>query len=130
MIEIDTRKKTEVMDITSFIESALSESRVQSGICLIYTLHTTTAVIINEAETGLVQDILRLVATLAPEGAGYSHDGSDGNAHAHLGAVLLGNCAVVPVDEGRLVMGPWQRILFVELDGPRSRKVYVKTIPD
>ena len=130
MIEIDTRKETEVIDMTSLVESALWESEVQSGICLIYTLHTTTAVIINEAESGLVQDIMRLMATLAPEGAGYSHDRSDGNAHAHLRAVLLGNCAVVPVDEGKLVMGVWQRILFVELDGPRRRKVYVKAVPD
>jgi secondary thiamine-phosphate synthase enzyme len=130
MIEIDTKKQVEVIDITSFVESALLESRVQSGLCLVYTLHTTTGITVNEAEGGLVQDITRLMASIAPEGAGYLHDRSDGNAHAHLRAVLLGNSAVVPVDGGRLVMGVWQRILFVELDGPRRRKVYVKAISD
>jgi secondary thiamine-phosphate synthase enzyme len=130
MIEIDTKKQIEVIDMTPFVESALLESEVQSGVCLVYTLHTTTGITVNEAESGLVQDITGLMASLAPEGAGYLHDRSDGNAHAHLRAVLLGNSAVVPVDGGRLVMGVWQRILFVELDGPRHRKVYVKAVSD
>lgn len=130
MIEIDTRKEAEVIDITSSVESALAESGVQSGICLVYTLHTTTGITINEAEDGLIQDIMGLMASLAPEGAGYLHDRSDGNAHAHLRAVLLGNSSVVPVERGRLVLGTWQRILFVELDGPRRRRVYVKAISE
>lgn len=130
MIEIDTRKDIEVIDITSSIESALIKSGVQGGICLVYTLHTTTGITINEAEGGLVQDMIRLMVSLVPQGAGYLHDRSDGNAHAHLRAVLLGNSSVMPVERGRLVLGTWQRILFIELDGPRRRRVYVKAIAD
>ncbi|MFB3766057.1 MAG: secondary thiamine-phosphate synthase enzyme YjbQ [Methanotrichaceae archaeon] len=130
MIEIDTGKQAEVVDITSSVEKALAESKVQSGICLVYTLHTTTGITINEAEGGLIQDIMRLMAALVPEGSGYKHDRLDGNATAHLRAVLLGNSAVIPIEKGMLVLGTWQRILFIEQDGPRHRRVYVKAIPD
>ncbi len=130
MIEIDTTKQAEVIDITPSVERELIASTVQSGICLIYTLHTTTGITINEADGNLIQDIIRLLETIVPEGAGYQHDRSDGNAHAHLRAVLIGNSAVIPIEKGRPVLGTWQRILFIEQDGPRHRRVYVKAISD
>lgn len=130
MIEIDTKTPVEAIDITTFVQKAVEESKVENGISLIYTLHTTTGVTVNEAEPGLIQDILSLMRSLAPKGAGYRHDRSDGNAHAHLQAVLLGNSAVVPVERGKLVLGTWQKILFMELDGPRRRRVYVKVVSE
>lgn len=130
MIEIDTKKTTDVIDITSQVQNAIEEAKMKSGICLVYTLHTTTGITINEAESGLIQDILNLMRSLVPQGAGYMHDRSDGNAHAHLQAVLLGNSVVVPVEKGRLILGTWQRILFLELDGPRRRRVCVKALFD
>ncbi len=130
MIEIDTKKRIEAIDITQSIKNALIGLGAESGICLAYTLHTTTGIIINEAEGGLIQDIIRLMSSLVPEGIGYTHDRSDGNADAHLRAVLLGNSVVVPIEKGMPVLGTWQRILFIELDGPRHRNVYVKAIPD
>ena len=130
MIEIETRKSIEVVDITSQVQKAVEESKLESGLCLVFTLHTTTGVAINEGESGLIQDILNLMKNLVPPGAGYMHDRSDGNAHAHLQAVLLGNSATIPVERGRLILGTWQRILFLELDGPRQRRVYAKMMPD
>jgi len=130
MIDIDSRKQDEVIDITSSVERELTNSTVQNGICLIYTLHTTTGITVNEAEGGLLQDIMRLMDTLVPQGAGYRHDRSDGNAHAHLRSMLIGNSAVIPIEKGKLVLGTWQRILFIEQDGPRHRRVYVKAISD
>ena len=130
MIEIDTRKQAEVIDITSSVERELTNSTVQSGICLIYTLHTTTGITVNEAEGGLLQDIMRLMDTLVPQGACYRHDKPEGNAHAHLRSMLIGNSAVIPIEKGKLVLGTWQRILFIEQDGPRHRRVYVKAISD
>ncbi len=130
MIEIDSKKRVEIIDITRSVENAIAESGVESGICLIYTLHTTTGITINEDESGLIQDIMKLMESLVPERAGYMHDRSDGNADAHLRAVLLGNSVAVPVEKGRPVLGTWQRILFIELDGPRHRRIYVKAIPD
>lgn len=130
MIEIDTKKTIEVVDITSQVQKAVEEAKMKSGICLVYTLHTTTGITINEAESGLIQDILNLMRSLVPQGSGYMHDRSDGNAHAHLQAVLLGNSVVVPVENGRLILGTWQRILFLELDGPRRRRIYIKALFD
>jgi secondary thiamine-phosphate synthase enzyme len=130
MIEIDSGKPVEVMDITPSVQEALRESKVIDGICLVYTLHTTTGLTVNEADPALIKDILNLLERVAPQGAGYLHDRSDGNAHAHLRAALLGSSVVIPVEQKRLVLGSWQRILFFELDGPRRRKVYIKAVPD
>jgi len=129
MIEIDTHKPVEVIDITSSVEGALQKSRIEDGICLVYTLHTTTGLAINESDPNLVQDILKLLATLVPQGNGYLHDRSDGNAHAHMRSMLLGNSVVIPVEQKKLILGTWQRILFFELDGPRRRKILVRGIP-
>ena len=130
MIEFDTRKEVEVIDLTPYVEKAIKESSIEHGICLIYTLHTTTGIVVNEAEPGLIQDLTTLMASLAPQGAGYLHDRNGGNAHAHLKAMLLGNSAVIPVEGKRLILGTWQKILFVELDGPRHRRVCVKLIKE
>ncbi len=130
MIEFDSRKAVDVMDITDSVKEALRKSGVVKGICLVYTVHTTTGLTINEADTALIKDILSLLERLAPQGAGYLHDQSDGNAHAHLRATLLGNSVLIPVEQSGLVLGTWQRILFFELDGPRRRRVYVKVVPD
>jgi secondary thiamine-phosphate synthase enzyme len=129
-IIIETKKQVEVIDITSSVEKFVKDSSIENGICLVYTLHTTTGIVVNEAEPGLIQDLTRLMAALVPEGAGYLHDKTDRNAHAHLQAVLLGNSVIIPVEDERLVLGTWQKILFVELDGPRIRRVYVRPIKE
>jgi len=130
MIEIDTHKPVEVIDITSSIERALQQSKIEDGICLVYTLHTTTGLAINESDPDLVQDILRLLSSLVPQGNGYLHDRSDGNAHAHMRSMLLGNSVVIPVEQKKLILGTWQRVLFFELDGPRRRKILVRGISE
>ena len=129
MIEIETRKPKEVIDITALVQQYVQESKLECGICLVYTQHTTTGLTVNEADGSLIQDILDLLEKLVPEGAGYQHDRSDGNAHAHLRATLLGNSVVLPFEKSRLLLGTWQRILFFELDGPRRRSVLIRAIP-
>jgi secondary thiamine-phosphate synthase enzyme len=129
MIEINTRKPVDVIDITALVQQQLQESGLESGICQVFTFHTTTGLTVNEADGALIQDIFNLLEKLAPEGAGYQHDRSDGNAHAHLRATLLGNSVVLPFEQNRLLLGTWQRILFFELDGPRRRNVLIKAIP-
>ncbi len=125
MIEIKTDKREQIIDITPLIQRNLNG---KDGMAVIYSPHTTTAIIINEAESGLLQDILRFMDKLAPRGAGYMHDKIDNNADSHLKASLLGNSVVVPVENGRLMLGTWQRILFIEFDGPRRRRIYVRVI--
>jgi secondary thiamine-phosphate synthase enzyme len=129
MIEIKTEKAADVVDITRQVNDAVRERGIDEGICLVYTFHTTTAIVINEGGGGLVADLLGKLSSLAPPGDGYHHDTLDENAHAHLQAALLGNSKAIPVEDGRLALGTWQRVLFVELDGPRQRTVSVKVVP-
>jgi secondary thiamine-phosphate synthase enzyme len=129
LLGIKTEKPVQVVDITRQVNEAVKESGVLEGLCLVYTLHTTTGIVINEAESGLVQDLLQRMASLAPPGDGYLHDRIDDNAHAHLQAVLLGNSQTIPIEDGCLLMGTWQRVLFIELDGPRRRNVFLKIVP-
>ena len=128
MIEIESHKSVDVIDITDQVDRSLKEGCVDDGILLVYSLHTTTGLVINEADSALINDILGLLQRVVPQGAGYQHDRGDGNAHAHLQATLLGNSLVIPIEKRKLVMGTWQRILFFELDGPRKRKVFVRAL--
>ena len=128
MIEIQTSKRVEIIDITSEVQKVVEETNVKDGIAVVYTQHTTTAIIINENESGLKEDIVFVLDKLIPRGAGYMHDTIDNNADSHLRAIFLGNSVVVPIINGKLALGTWQRIMFVELDGPRTRRVIVKVI--
>ncbi len=129
MIEIKTSKKIEIVDITDKVREVVEKHDVTDGIVVVYTKHTTTAIIINENESGLKEDIISILEKLVPSRAGYMHDRIDNNADSHLRAILLGNSVVVPITNGRLDLGTWQRIMFIELDGPRTRRVVVKVIP-
>ncbi|AIG99040.1 MULTISPECIES: secondary thiamine-phosphate synthase enzyme YjbQ [Archaeoglobus] len=124
-LTLKTAKRVEIIDITDQVERCV-ESR--DGLVLVYTPHTTTALVINEGERGLLEDILEFMEKLVPYGKGYKHDRIDSNADAHLKATLLGNSVVVPVESGKLALGTWQRILFLEFDGPRTRRVIVKAL--
>lgn len=127
-MKIETAKRIELIDITDHVREHVRKSNVHEGICVISTRHTTTAIIVNENETGLREDILLLLNRLVPENAGYSHDRIDDNAHAHLRAVLLGSSETLHVSRNEIVLGTWQSVFFVELDGPRTRTVDITVI--
>jgi secondary thiamine-phosphate synthase enzyme len=127
-LDIMTTSRIELVDITDKVENQVKESGVYEGICVVSTRHTTTAIIINENETGLRSDIVDVLEKLVPPSANYQHDRIDNNADAHLRAVLLGSSKTVPILNGRLVLGTWQRIFFIELDGPRRRTVTITLI--
>ncbi|MCL7474423.1 MAG: secondary thiamine-phosphate synthase enzyme YjbQ [ANME-2 cluster archaeon] len=124
-LDIHTGSRIELVDISAQVGERVRGSKVQNGICVISTRHSTTSIIINENESGLCSDILNLLEQLIPFSAGYEHDRIDNNADAHLKAVLPGSSETVPVIDGKLVLGTWQRIFFAELDGPRRRSVDV-----
>ncbi|NJE12258.1 secondary thiamine-phosphate synthase enzyme YjbQ [Thermococcus sp. LS2] len=125
-IEIHTNKEFEIIDITSEVQKIVKESNIQEGIAVVFTKHTTTALIVNENEKRLLSDIEMLLENIAPRGKGYKHDRIDNNAHSHLRAILLNPSITIPIKDGKLELGTWQSILFVELDGPRLRKILVK----
>ena len=121
---VSTTDRTEVLDVTQEVEGVIPDD-IRSGTCTVFVRHTTAGVVVNEAERGLIEDVEAFIEQLAPWGAGYRHDAIDDNAAAHLRATLVGESVTVPVEDGSLVLGTWQSILFVESDGPRTRRVQV-----
>lgn len=124
-MEIHTTTRTELIDITDRVRELVKKSGKRDGICVISTRHTTSSIIVNENERGLKRDIMNMLESLVPENKSYAHNSIDNNADSHLRAVLLGMSQTIPVEGGHLVLGTWQSIFFVELDGPRDRSVNV-----
>jgi secondary thiamine-phosphate synthase enzyme len=125
VINIKTGTRNELVDITSLVQKEVSKSGVGEGVCTVYVPHTTAGVTINEgADPDVCRDILAKLNEMVPAHAGYRH--SEGNADSHIKASLMGSSVSVVVENGRLVLGTWQKIFFCEFDGPRSRKVYVR----
>lgn len=117
-----TDRKVGIIDITRRVEEVVAKSGVKDGLCLVHAAHATMAIVVNEHETGLLQDILTKVNEVFPPRAGYRHDYIDDNAHAHLASAFIGSSRAFPVKDGRILRGTWQNILAVEMDGPRSRR--------
>jgi secondary thiamine-phosphate synthase enzyme len=129
-----TSAECEVLDLTDQLEEFLRRTGPVRGALVVHTLHTTTAVIVNEQEPLLHGDLFRQLERLAPRDLAYDHDDATRrvvnrtesertNGHAHCRAMLLGSTVWLPIMDGRLVLGRWQRVLFVELDGPQERTV-------
>ncbi len=128
-LTLSTSTQYELIDITYDVEKAVRESGITNGICVIHAPHATAAIIANENERGLVQDILRRIKELYPRNAGWQHDLIDDNAAAHLGSAMIGSTRIFPVKNGRLIRGTWQNIFLVEMDGPRSyRRVVIEVL--
>ncbi|MGD2250928.1 MAG: secondary thiamine-phosphate synthase enzyme YjbQ [Candidatus Methanofastidiosia archaeon] len=125
-ITIKTNQRVELIDITQKVEKVLDTN---SGILLVYCTHTTAGVYVNENESGLTHDVIDVLNQLVPP-KNYQHNRIDNNADSHLKAILIGNSAVIPVRNGRLQLGTWQKVFFCEFDGPRSRKVSLTVVPD
>jgi secondary thiamine-phosphate synthase enzyme len=124
MITVKTSKRNEIIDITSIVEDAVAKSKVKVGICTVFCPHTTAALTINEnADPNVKHDILAKLSRMIPEHENYSN--SEGNSDAHIKASLVGNSVSVIVEDGKLMLGTWQGIMFCEFDGPRSRNVYI-----
>ncbi len=124
-INVKTRSRIEMVDMTSLVQKEVLKSGISDGVCMVYVPHTTAAVTINEgADPSVCQDILTKLTDLVPPDAGYQH--MEGNSDSHIKASMVGNSVSVIVENGRLVLGTWQKIFFCEFDGPRSRKAYIK----
>ena len=122
-LSVKSTAHVEVIDITEMIRKWIQSEGFSDGILTISSLHTTAGVTINEGESRLMEDIGMHLSKLVPEGAGYHHDKVDNNAHAHIAATLIGSSATLSVVSKSLDLGTWQRVLFVEFDGPRSRSI-------
>ena len=117
-ITVETEDRTECIDITDRVAATLPDDA--DGVCTVFSQHTTMGVVVNEAESRLLDDLAAALDDLVAND-GWQHDEIDDNADSHVRAMLVGESATVPVVDGDLQLGRWQSILAVECDGPRSR---------
>jgi secondary thiamine-phosphate synthase enzyme len=128
-ITVRTERRTQLLDVTAAVAKMVQDSSVQSGICYVYVPHTTAGVIINEnADPDVAADMEAALARLVPKDAGYSH--AEGNSDSHIKTALVGTSATIFISGGQLELGRWQGIFFCEFDGPRTRRLRVKIVPD
>ena len=128
-LSIDSSSKFQIMDITQDIMKILNEinenrddSKISNGIVNIFSKHSTSAICINENERGLLSDFEKVLKDIVKENDNYRHDFIDNNAASHIRAFLLGYSETIPIVDGRLNLGTWQSIFFVEMDGPRRNR--------
>ena len=128
----ETKTRRAFINITPEVEGALALSGVREGLVLVNAMHITASVFINDDEPGLHMDFETWLEGLAPEKphARYRHNGYEDNGDAHLKRQIMGREAVVAVTEGRLDLGPWERIFYGEFDGMRKKRVLIKIIGD
>lgn len=123
---VRTRTTREMVDLTPTVAEIVSRSGVGEGQATVFVPHATAAIIINENDDpNVCTDVLDLLHRLVPDGC-WRHDRIDGNGAAHIQAAILGPSETIPVDGGRLLLGRWQAIMLVELDGPKQRQVIVQ----
>jgi secondary thiamine-phosphate synthase enzyme len=135
--EIRTEKGPQFVDITEKVQELTRQSGLQNGFAVIFSKHTTAAIRINEAEPHLIQDMEQMLEKMVPSCQDYAHNryahafsnnGERPNGHSHCQQLLLGASEAVPIMNGQLVFGQWQRIFLVELDHGRDREVVVQVV--
>ena len=126
-IQISSRSRNELIDITARIEDLIRISGVSSGVCYLYCLHTTAGITVNEgADPDVRSDISRFLDSMVPFDTAFDH--LEGNSDAHVKSSLVGVSETLLIENGRLLLGTWQAVYFCEFDGPRTRKVAVKIV--
>ncbi len=128
-IDVRSRARTELINITAEISEIVRAAAVGSGVCHLFALHTTAGITVNEGADPAVQtDISRFLTKLVPHDASFTH--SEGNSDAHVKSALVGTSQTLMIENGKLLLGTWQSVFFCEFDGPRSRRVAVKIVAD
>lgn len=127
VLTVDTRTRTEMVDITAEVRRAVAASGVREGLCLVAAPHTTAGITINEAaDPSVAADLIMVLNRMVPWTADYRH--MEGNSPAHVKSTLVGASQTIAVADGDLVLGTWQGIFFCEFDGPRRRSVQVRVL--
>ena len=128
-LTFNTKRRRDYINITGDVEAALDKSGVSEGLILVSAMHITAAVYVNDAESGLIEDIDEWLDKLAPYGPDYRHHrtGED-NGDAHLKNLLMHSQVVLPITNGKIDLGPWQQVYYAEFDGRRKKRVIIKII--
>ena len=125
----NTKKRREFINITRDVDKALQKSGIKEGMMLISAMHITSGVFVNDAEPGLHRDIEEWLLKLIPEGHDYYHHRTgEVNGDAHLRNLLIGHEVTIPVTDGKLDLGPWQKVFYAEFDGQRSKRLVIKVM--
>ena len=128
---VNTKQRQEIIDITDEVAAQVAESGVLEGFVLVSAMHITASVFVNDHESGLWGDILKwLEETVAPwDPPRYRHnDTGEDNAAAHLRSLTIGHEVIVPITNGKLDLGTWQRVFYGEWDGQRRKRVIIKVV--
>ncbi len=126
-LNVSTKSRTSLLDITGEVEKVIRDAGVKDGICILFVPHTTAGITINEnADPSVKSDILKELDKIVPIEDNYSH--MEGNAAAHIKSTLVGQTINLLIKDGSPVLGTWQGLFFCEFDGPRQRKVLIKTL--
>ncbi len=124
-LKINTNKNFEIIDITSQINNLID---IEEGIISIFSRHSTSAIVVNENESGLLKDLEFTLDNLIQDKFSYQHDRIDNNARSHLKSFLLSSGESMPIKNGKLDLGTWQSVFFIELDGPRASRTVTLTM--
>lgn len=124
---IRTRKKDEVVDITEVVEESLRQMNASDGICVVFAAHTTCALTTADLDPGTDQDLLEALRRLLPK-MSYRHPHDPAHTPDHILSSILGPSLMIPYINGQLQLGTWQRVILVELDGPRQRTVHISSL--
>ncbi|UVT20644.1 MAG: YjbQ family protein [Nitrospira sp.] len=128
VLRIKTSAPKEVVDLTDRLEAIVRKAKLQDGVCVLFVTHTTAAVTTGEIGEGTEQDLLQVVEKMIPR-IQFQHAHNPAHAWSHMASSILGPSLTVPVSGGKLVLGTWQSVMLVELDGPRERTVHVTLMP-
>lgn len=125
----NTKKRREFINITRDIDKTLQKSGIKEGMILVSAMHITSGVFVNDAEPGLHKDLEEWLLKLIPEGHDYYHHRTgEVNGDAHLRNLLIGHQVVIPVTDGKLDLGTWQKVFYAEFDGQRSKRLVIKVM--
>ena len=127
MLYIKTRKRVEAVDITDSVLNFVKDSNVKDGILFLYVPHTTAGITINEnADPSVIDDILNKLNEIVPKIGNYKH--IEGNSDSHIKSSIIGVSKNLIIEDGKVILGTWQGIFFLEFDGPRERKIILKIL--
>jgi secondary thiamine-phosphate synthase enzyme len=128
-LTFNTKKHREYIHITPQVEAAVKKSGVREGMVLVSAMHITAGVYVNDNESGLIEDIDRWLEELAPFREDYRHhETGESNGDSHLKSMLVHHEVIVPITNGKLDLGPWQRVFYAEFDGQRAKRLIIKVM--
>lgn len=127
-LKIHSDSKFQIIDLTNSLNNLVSTLKIANGTINIFSKHSTGSIVINEKESGLLKDFENILNEYIPGKNGYNHDSIDDNAASHLKAFLLGSSETIPIVDGKLDLGTWQSVFFIEFDGPRQNRILSLTI--